>query len=52
MNLLRLITLVLALGLGASSAFAELELVRIWPGYRDAASFTSASEYFLSLIHI
>lgn len=46
MNLPRLITLVLTLGLGVSTAFAELELVRVWPGYRDAASFTSASEYF------
>ena len=23
-----------------------LELVRVWPGYRDAASFTSIGEYF------
>ena len=38
--------ILLALWAGVSSAFANLELVRVWPGYRDAASFTSASEYF------
>jgi hypothetical protein len=36
----------LVLWTGGSSAFANIELVRVWPGYRDAASFTSASEYF------
>lgn len=47
MNIPRLITVILALGIGlTATAAADIELVRVWPGYRDAASFTSASEYF------
>ncbi|GAB5562056.1 MAG: hypothetical protein SynsKO_37030 [Synoicihabitans sp.] len=29
-----------------SPLIADLELVRVWPGYREAASFTAATEYF------
>ncbi|MBT5900842.1 MAG: hypothetical protein HOH58_01895 [Opitutaceae bacterium] len=46
MNQSRFKLVLLAMWTGASSVFADLELVRVWPGYRDAASFTSASEYF------
>lgn len=46
MNQRRFNLVLLALWAGVSSTFANLELVRVWPGYRDAASFTSASEYF------
>lgn len=46
MNFARLILIVAALSAGITTASAAVELVRVWPGYRDAASFTAAREYF------
>lgn len=46
MKLPRILMVLLALCSGAITAAVEIELVRVWPAYRDAASFTSASEYF------
>ncbi len=44
----RLLPSIIAATLVASIAplSAELDIVRVWPGYREATSFTSASEYF------
>lgn len=42
---LRLSTWVLGLTL-TSSLWSQVELVRVWPGYRTAQSFTSLREYF------
>lgn len=38
--------LLLLLGLSASTAAAELSIVRVYTGWRDAASFKRISEYF------
>lgn len=40
------LTLALLLGLVAIVRAAEVEFVRVWPGWRDAASFERISEYF------
>lgn len=38
--------LCLALGLGVTAGAAEVGFVRIWPAWREAASFVRISEYF------
>jgi hypothetical protein len=45
---LRLVLAVLALGcaVSAPAETADLKLVRVWPEYREAASFTRIAEYF------
>ena len=40
------LTLALLLGSAGISRAAEVEFVRVWPGWRDAASFERISEYF------
>ena len=36
----------LSIAVPHAQASDSLQLVRVWPGYRDAASFTSLGEYF------
>lgn len=36
----------LAAGLGVPARAADVEFVRVWPGWRDADSFVRISEYF------
>lgn len=40
------LTLALLLGSAGFSRAAEVEFVRVWPGWRDTASFERISEYF------
>ena len=43
---MRFLVILVAAGLLTSARGAEVEFVRVWPGWRDAASFKRVSEYF------
>jgi hypothetical protein len=49
MAMLRAAVLSLMLALPACASAADVEIARVWPGWRDAASFKRISEYFTGL---